>query len=457
MERVLYNTHSMCAKCSLVDRRGLEWKPAVVVEKDRQVFLNFNCPHHGNVSTLYCSNSAFFERMLSFSNPLQQPSNSVSDIEDLLSRLHITPQSPNLPLMAEVSVFRSGAWIADDALKNELLHYKSLYPRDCQFLLKLNGGLANDMNVLNSKVKMLLAVAPGLPFLVETSIERICSLAQLPDSCLLHRRVHPSVRYYLRTGDEALCVRELTDMFTVLRQIQQLHVVLVLCVEPPFPDLTSILGLLRANRGLVQYIVLSLERAPRTIMDTLQGNGSSSVDPFALLELVERATNGSVSRDDFFPVSVGRIFEPFLEILGWGKFMIRPSPFCGFATMLVNTADLHSVPVGRLLELNKFYFEMSRFLAETKGKIGWTHASRLNKIVERCTIPDAPVPPLLPYLSESSKAAALNSFLDNLQFIMIHNNMDVASLDYTRRCQCASITHSKATPSGIAATCTGCM
>lgn len=42
---------------------------------------------------------------------------------------------------------------------------------------------------------------------------------------------------------------------------------------------------------------------------------------------------------DFFPVRVGRLLEPLLNLMGVGRFHIRPSAFCGFATVLVSTSE----------------------------------------------------------------------------------------------------------------------
>jgi hypothetical protein len=36
------------------------------------------------------------------------------------------------------------------------------------------------------------------------------------------------------------------------------------------------------------------------------------------------------SPTDFFPMKVGQVFEPFFGALGYGKFTIQPSPFCGY-------------------------------------------------------------------------------------------------------------------------------
>jgi hypothetical protein len=33
---------------------------------------------------------------------------------------------------------------------------------------------------------------------------------------------------------------------------------------------------------------------------------------------------------DFYPMKVGQVFEPFFGALGYGKFTIQPSPFCGY-------------------------------------------------------------------------------------------------------------------------------
>lgn len=55
----------------------------------------------------------------------------------------------------------------------------------------------------------------------------------------------------------------------------------------------------------------------------------NNIDPIELLRLIERDTDHQIRTSDFFPVSVGMMLEPFIKMLGYGDYNIRPSPFCG--------------------------------------------------------------------------------------------------------------------------------
>jgi hypothetical protein len=54
---------------------------------------------------------------------------------------------------------------------------------------------------------------PGYVILLETSYERICLLSTLDDSIFLSPNIYPSVKYFLRPGDEDLCKHELLKLF----------------------------------------------------------------------------------------------------------------------------------------------------------------------------------------------------------------------------------------------------
>lgn len=67
-----------------------------------------------------------------------------------------------------------------------------------------------------------------------------------------------------------------------------------------------------------------------------------------------------------------------------------------------------------------------------------------------------PLPDLYEYLMDKSKAETTRNFIQNLQFIVVHNNMDIAAVDMVRRCNCAMGTQSVVSD-GVASYCTGCL
>jgi hypothetical protein len=84
-------------------------------------------------------------------------------------------------------------------------------------------------------------------------------------------------------------------------------------------------------------------------------------------------------------VTAGKVLEPFLGAIGYGKFCIRPSPFCGyvecstrflaradtnvgsFATFLMNFDEAKSTPLSRFINFKNFYFEMLPLLKELES------------------------------------------------------------------------------------------
>jgi hypothetical protein len=69
------------------------------------------------------------------------------------------------------------------------------------------------------------------------------------------------------------------------------------------------------------------------------------------------------------------------------------------------------------------------------------------------------MPDVYSYLTDKAKAEELTNFLQNLQFIIVHNNMDVAAFDMVRRCNCIMGTYapSSSNAHNIGSYCTGCI
>ncbi len=58
---------------------------------------------------------------------------------------------------------------------------------------------------------------------------------------------------------------------------------------------------------------------------------------------------------------------------------------------------------------------------------------------------------------DKDKSEATAKFVRDLQFVVVQNNMDLAAVDMTRRCNCMMATTTKVTPTGVAASCLGCI
>ena len=85
-------------------------------------------------------------------------------------------------------------------------------------------------------------------------------------------------------------------------------------------------------------------------------------------------------------------------------------------------------------------------------------SQRLKWILRKCKVSGQTLPDILSYLSDKSKAEDTRSFVDHIQFILVHNVMDVGVVDLKRRCECSKMTESPLGYSnGLIASCTGCI
>jgi hypothetical protein len=69
-----------------------------------------------------------------------------------------------------------------------------------------------------------------------------------------------------------------------------------------------------------------------------------------------------------------------------------------------------------------------------------------------CSVQD-----LLTFFTDERRRPQALDVLREIQFIIVHNNMDAASVDYVRRCNCAMVMPSSTAPAGVVASCMGCI
>lgn len=69
------------------------------------------------------------------------------------------------------------------------------------------------------------------------------------------------------------------------------------------------------------------------------------------------------------------------------------------------------------------------------------------------------LPDLYAYLTDKELAETTKKFIQNLQFVVVHNNMDLGAMDFHRRCNCTVIQSSKmsSATNGFVSYCTGCL
>jgi hypothetical protein len=337
------------------------------------------------------------------------------------------------------------------------------------------------MDELNAKLLFVFSqLLPGELMLVNASHDRLIALSEFENSIMLKPRVYPAMKYYLRAGDEALCLKELKELLSALQIVSDMKMVVTISLELPLPNISELLAFIRQQRGFIKLIEFSLERSPRQIMDSIarsveepqqqQGGPATSttiytdaVDLLTTLDyLAEMSQNGPSSaqhphvltRDDFVPVTTGAMLSPFIDLMGYGKFSIKPPAYCGFGTCLLNMPDqgMFSIPVTQYVDLIKFHDLLCPLLPKLeKEGIGWWSGRSIKKYLKSSS--KKKLPDVLGYLVDKSKVDLINTFIDNIQFLIVHNHMDLAMLDLTRRCHCASLTYDDGR---LVASCAGC-
>jgi hypothetical protein len=334
----------------------------------------------------------------------------------LTSSLQSTsPPIDNLPMSFELTLHANGEFLSDTEIERRLVAFVRKLPAATTvpgarksssnggtegFLLRLLGGLVprHEIPLLNAKILRLVSLftasLPGsttrphpvltsacqhVRVLVDVSYERLVDLLNLEDSVFLKIRVMPCVRYFLGPGEEDQFTSEMDHLLSLVRTISDLELVLNLSLEPPYPNMQTLFDYIRAAKGVIRFVIIQRERSPKEILARLQeGAGIASpggttaasrcsqptlpvsshpesVDPYSLLECIDAGTGGALRPSDFLPLSVSQLFEPLLQMFGYGAYHLSPAHFCGFVTALVTTPSLTSIPMTRLFDMEQLH------------------------------------------------------------------------------------------------------
>nr|CAG4714554.1 unnamed protein product [Naegleria fowleri] len=501
---ILFLTHTICPICSFVEEgKGLEkehWKEGLIVKKGDDIWLVIKCLDHGDQEIKICSSFDFFMKTLDYAPDIMETkSNFNIEIEELEKQIQNDATIiENTPLMVDLDVFCDEQFIPDDIIIKSIYDTMNLIPKEKNVIIRVNGKLVEDIVTLNKKLNLVLEYIPDENAIVlELSVLRIVQLSQLNDTCLLNPRIHPSIQIFVQKGFEKETAVELNNTFNALKQITNLTIIVRIVVSRPFPRLDAILNLLRfPMKGFCRFIIIETERTPSQIMKQFKSSTSHynendeayNVDPLELLKLIEEDTKEQIRLEDFFPASVGVLLEPFLSMLGKGNFNIRPSPFCGFATCLINSENQQtypSVPVSRLIDVEKLFKEMvpivknmkTSMLSSSSGSSSSSSSSSgtssssqdisffqyraLKKALEKARKPqsDYPLPKdLFSYLisRDPTMTRKTRQIIEDLQFLIVHNVMDVGTLDLVRRTRCTLCKYQPG-GKGFVSSCTNCI
>ena len=392
----------------------------------------------------------------------------------------------------------------------ELIGFAQHFPPHHQFVLKVNGGLIerkSDMDTLNDAVQRIVALTlplppygsssassalpprpataippallqrlVNLPIIIDLTFDRLIDLSLLPSSVLLRATVLPCVRYFLSsTSSNAPFIAELSSLLNALHNIDDISLMLILTVdEPAPPDLSAVMDFLQAQHRIVRMVVVTRERSPSMIFDSLlatkvddpTSSGEACAEPqstdvYGLLEALERATHGRVHPVDFVPFRVLSLLSPLLPRFGLGLFHPDASPMCLLTTVLVNTPTLRSIPLSHLFDLHRLYHALLPLSAKlARGEsLGVLQAKGVQKVLKQSLIARIDCPDVLDYLTSTDplKQLRMKAFMRQLQVVMVHNKMDLASVDIHRRCECAIVEKSPMKEGEWIATCTGCV
>jgi hypothetical protein len=329
-ELIIYNTASLCAKCSFIDRIGFNYHCASVFALNNAVYLRSSCKIHGPETTLISSNLAFYFYLINYCKlndeeitlPLyaqykfqfDQNNYKLLNLADYEHKLSYTRDNHNeasfsLPAIFELRLFVEDEFVADEEIYQKLYDFAVKYTNSAQqtFSIKLLGGLlqnSHQLEQLNDKIIKLVNLAMinrsnhqqnnkdftqfqrklGLllnnsQFLIDLSYERMLDLANLSNSCLLLSRVYPFVRYFINENCDNLLTNEMNQLINNLKSIKDIQLILNLVFTQPYPNketVAHIFDYLFCHRGFIRLIEIARDRSPQQIFQKLLNSNSNT-------------------------------------------------------------------------------------------------------------------------------------------------------------------------------------
>eukprot|EP00041_Stephanoeca_diplocostata_P028804 m.832793 g.832793 ORF g.832793 m.832793 type:complete len:692 (+) comp23440_c0_seq2:168-2243(+) len=485
---VWYRTLSSCPISTICDRDGIVWEPAEVVELRGKVYLHVFSPKYGDVYTILCNNARFFERVsrrqmrcatqspnchrslgelcqnafphtTAAAHPAVVPGSGAAANAATAALRHVAQRLPETCAVLDVTLFDQNAYLSDRELDDVCLSVAK-----SSLAIRLETKLADDIPMINAKLLHIAELMKGRTVIADMPHDRLIQLAALPNTALVKRCITPAVTYYLRRFEEAQCHQELVETLSALSRVTGIDVFVTIHVEYPFPELDSLLTMLRNHNDKVRLIRLVVSRPMKQIVHAteqlqcfklqntpftpnLDTPHEPSVDFYELLEQIDAATSGDITPDDFVALSSAALLEPLVETVKQVRVTLRPCDTTGALAVLVPnaTGGCGNLAANAVVDMEMLLTLLEPVLA-TRSKTGprtpLSLATAIRKALKQSLRPG---PEAQQYLDRflagvtatSSKVDGSNTDTDvshqdwvaRSQLLLVQRAIDVAALD----------------------------
>jgi hypothetical protein len=453
-------------RCFIRDKEVKLIPAQVKLYKDK-VYLNVSCDSDKHKAKdemmMICSDVEYFIRLLN-----QAKSKKLHDIADIEELDAVLSTSKDPPLVIEVDAFEQENLVSEEEILKRLKAATKISKDSHHHIFKINGGPLRTKSGLVSFNKLLFSLEkkfPRGPILVELPFDRLIDVCLLEDSALVKGRLYPCVRYFLKHGEENMFVEEMNQLVQALNVFKDIQLTMVISLDMPYASLKEVFEFLVSHNKLIRCIIISPQRSLQTILSNAMNDSSeevisSDVDLMRIFQEITKASQGKLQAKDFFPLSYIELVEPLLLKYGYGKFKIRASPFCALMSVIVNhqPANLNFVPLSHLVNIDGFFKDANRILEQKDPEdsaISLWQAHQIQNTLEKNMLKKQFTPSLSSFFT--SRESEMERWTRSLQFVIIHNNMDLASFDLNRRCQCCDVKSSILDPNRSSSVCTGCI
>lgn len=461
---VLHWTYASCPLCLLKEHRPMKFLVSSIDHEENSIFLTVHCSRHQAGEQfpriLLSSSASMYHHMLSFGTPSSVflSRDDLPPVTEFLAKCQY-PCDP--PLITEVPIVdTANAVLHDDLLESNLAEAIALMAKTIErrTALRVSCRLCTQMRQLNAAIMKIVGLLPAqiAAVLVEGSFDRISVLSRFLDSCFLSGRVFPCIRLYVAPQAEEQAVKELAEAVSFLSAIRDIQITVCLVCSPAGPpaQLAKVIGFLRGLPGLVRTIIVSMERSPSEIMKSvISWDGKkpfqASADMFPLCRNLSNAIGSSFQPTDFLPVGSLTVVEPLLPAFGYPWYCFNHHFWQDFATVLVTSQCVQSVPLSRLFQTMDLFDQLKRLniSASEDGKhnVGFMKIRAIKKILKGSRTAEAVkqgwvADDLISYLTDSKNEAIAVETVKQCQVVMLQIGMDVGCIDLVKRAYSSELT-----------------
>eukprot|EP00127_Corallochytrium_limacisporum_P006343 Clim_evm54s225 gene=Clim_evmTU54s225 len=331
----LHRTSVLCYLCSKQGRTLLSCPATYTVDQNGTLWLQWRCREHGSQRHIVAqSANDWLKTHHYFTIPRS---------------LNIIIRGDRNPAVRTIVLGKDeGSWNSALSSVNSSVH--KVVCSDPERVVQMSDHL---LEVLKQEPKSVI------PVIVEGTIGSLRNLAAYEQTCLLNRRVYPSLLLDIDADtDVEIIISELKSLLAHLRTITKLRVLIhavlhVVETEIVGPVIASLMKYVNSEIPLIRCFVIGLKHDPLRHLRLQRSQRevvNASFDTLAMIRSIGKALPYELKPDDFRPLQYMQMAAPLLSVLKWGELNFNICPHQAIGTVLYKASS----STGEVVPMTKY-------------------------------------------------------------------------------------------------------